>query len=132
MHAFQGRGHESDVRIPDVSISRHHATIKFVEGAFFLEDHNSKFGTLVALRKPVPLGEHGASLYSRGGDRLVRWSCLISRLLFARPLWPSPAVCFFWAGGAFLRVCSFVESERRRWVLCGVFQSRPCKWGAVW
>lgn len=46
-----GRGHESDVRIPDVSISRCHATIRFVDGIFQLEDHNSKFGTLVALRK---------------------------------------------------------------------------------
>ncbi|SCO68490.1 conserved Plasmodium protein, unknown function [Plasmodium vivax] len=46
-----GRGHESDVRIPDVSISRYHATIKYEKGLFKLEDHNSKFGTLVALRK---------------------------------------------------------------------------------
>lgn len=29
-----GRGHESDVRIADVSISRYHATIRFSEGAF--------------------------------------------------------------------------------------------------
>ena len=46
-----GRGHESDMRIPDVSISRYHATIRFIDGKFTLEDHNSKFGTLVALRK---------------------------------------------------------------------------------
>ncbi|EZG89040.1 putative zinc finger/FHA domain protein [Gregarina niphandrodes] len=48
-----GRGHESDVRIADVSISRWHATIKYSEGQFNLEDHSSKFGTLVALRRPV-------------------------------------------------------------------------------
>ncbi|EER18880.1 hypothetical protein Pmar_PMAR006504 [Perkinsus marinus ATCC 50983] len=48
-----GRGHESDVRIADVSISRWHATVSFTEdGRFVLEDHNSKFGTLVALRRP--------------------------------------------------------------------------------
>lgn len=46
-----GRGHESDMRIADVSISRYHATIRFADGEFILEDHNSKFGTLVALRK---------------------------------------------------------------------------------
>ncbi|CEL91624.1 unnamed protein product [Vitrella brassicaformis CCMP3155] len=46
-----GRGHESDVRIADVSISRYHATIRFVNDNFVLEDHNSKFGTLVAIRK---------------------------------------------------------------------------------
>jgi len=50
-----GRGHESDVRIADVSISRCHATIRFHRGSFLLEDNNSKFGTLVALKKPRPL-----------------------------------------------------------------------------
>jgi len=50
-----GRGHESDVRIADVSISRCHATIRFHRGQFLLEDNNSKFGTLVALKKPRPL-----------------------------------------------------------------------------
>ena len=55
----QGRGHESDVRIPDVSISRYHATIRFVDGSFQLEDHNSKFGTLVSLRKAFAIGDTG-------------------------------------------------------------------------
>jgi len=50
-----GRGHESDVRIADVSISRCHATIRFHRGQFVLEDHNSKFGTLVAMKKPRAL-----------------------------------------------------------------------------
>ncbi|KAL8455926.1 hypothetical protein Emag_000169 [Eimeria magna] len=57
-----GRGHESDVRIPDVSISRYHATIRFVDGNFQLEDHNSKFGTLVSLRKAFSVGESVAAL----------------------------------------------------------------------
>jgi hypothetical protein len=47
-----GRGHESDVRIADVSISRCHATIRFHNNGFVLEDHQSKFGTLVAMKKP--------------------------------------------------------------------------------
>jgi len=50
-----GRGHESDVRIADVSISRCHATIRFQQGFFLLEDNNSKFGTLVAMKKPRQL-----------------------------------------------------------------------------
>lgn len=57
-----GRGHESDVRIPDVSISRYHATIRFVDGNFQLEDHNSKFGTLVSLRKAFSIGDTVAAL----------------------------------------------------------------------
>lgn len=48
-----GRGHESDVRIADVSISRFHAMIRYQDGCFYLQDHQSKFGTLVALRKPT-------------------------------------------------------------------------------
>eukprot|EP01056_Protomagalhaensia_sp_Gyna25_P003412 Protomagalhaensia_sp_Gyna_25__3411@NODE_307_length_3966_cov_29_644512_g238_i0_p2_GENE_NODE_307_length_3966_cov_29_644512_g238_i0NODE_307_length_3966_cov_29_644512_g238_i0_p2_ORF_typecomplete_len591_score88_08FHA/PF00498_26/8_6FHA/PF00498_26/2_1e10YopYscD_cpl/PF16697_5/8e02YopYscD_cpl/PF16697_5/60YopYscD_cpl/PF16697_5/2_3e10RINGv/PF12906_7/1_3e12CEND1/PF15677_5/0_0011CEND1/PF15677_5/4_7e03Fer2_4/PF13510_6/0_29zfRING_2/PF13639_6/0_37FANCL_C/PF11793_8/0_49K_channel_TID/PF07941_11/5_3e03K_channel_TI len=48
-----GRGHESDVRIADVSISRFHAMIRYQDGCFYLQDHTSKFGTLVALRKPT-------------------------------------------------------------------------------
>ncbi|AFZ80059.1 hypothetical protein BEWA_029090 [Theileria equi strain WA] len=51
-----GRGHESDVRIPDVSISRYHATIRYEGNVFYLEDHNSKFGTLVAMRRPKLIG----------------------------------------------------------------------------
>ena len=49
-----GRGHESDVRIADVSISRWHATISFSEenSQFIIEDHGSKFGTLVSMRRP--------------------------------------------------------------------------------
>ena len=48
-----GRGHESDVRIADVSISRWHATVSFTDnGQFVLEDHGSKFGTLVSIRRP--------------------------------------------------------------------------------
>lgn len=50
-----GRGHESDVRIADVSISRCHATIRFGGGQFLLEDNSSKFGTLVAMKKPRQL-----------------------------------------------------------------------------
>lgn len=42
-----GRGHEADVRISDISVSRCHATIKFIDGVFVIEDNNSKFGTLV-------------------------------------------------------------------------------------
>mmetsp|Transcript_39976 Transcript_39976/g.70323 ORF Transcript_39976/g.70323 Transcript_39976/m.70323 type:complete len:437 (-) Transcript_39976:199-1509(-) len=55
-----GRGHECDVRIADVSISRCHATIRFHRGQFVLEDHNSKFGTLIAMKKPRALEANGA------------------------------------------------------------------------
>lgn len=47
-----GRGHDSDVRIPDISVSRCHAKISFRENEFVIEDNNSKFGTLVKLPSP--------------------------------------------------------------------------------
>jgi len=47
-----GRGHESGVRVPDVTISRSHATIRYEGGQFLLQDQASKFGTLVAMRRP--------------------------------------------------------------------------------
>ena len=50
-----GRGHESDLRINDISVSRCHAMIKFKENKFFLEDNLSKFGTLVLVKNRTPL-----------------------------------------------------------------------------
>lgn len=44
-----GRGHESEVRISDISVSRCHAIISYRNGAFYLEDNKSKFGTLVEI-----------------------------------------------------------------------------------
>ena len=42
-----GRGHGSDIRISDISVSRFHAVIKFEQDSFWLEDNASKFGTLI-------------------------------------------------------------------------------------
>lgn len=50
-----GRGHEADLRINDISVSRCHAFIKFKNGKFLLEDNNSKFGTLVLVRGSTPI-----------------------------------------------------------------------------
>jgi len=46
-----GRGHECDLRENDISVSRFHAYIKYQDGQFFVFDNNSKFGTLVLLRR---------------------------------------------------------------------------------
>lgn len=50
-----GRGHESDVRVSDISVSRCHAQIRYCDSKFYLEDINSKFGTLVEISKPYCL-----------------------------------------------------------------------------
>ncbi|OMJ65559.1 hypothetical protein SteCoe_37992 [Stentor coeruleus] len=50
-----GRGHDSDIRLPDISVSRDHANIKFTNAGLFLDDISSKFGTLVKIKKPILL-----------------------------------------------------------------------------
>lgn len=48
-----GRGHESDVRINDISVSRLHATLNFVNGRIRIRDLKSKFGSLVLVKKDL-------------------------------------------------------------------------------
>lgn len=50
-----GRGHESDVRISDISVSRSHARIYFKDKKFMLEDTGSKFGTLVLSKDDIEI-----------------------------------------------------------------------------
>jgi len=50
-----GRGHECDLRENDISVSRLHAYIKYQDGHFTILDNNSKFGTLIFLRKDLPI-----------------------------------------------------------------------------
>jgi len=48
-----GRAHNCHLRIPDASISRWHASLRLHEGKVLLEDHESKFGTLVEVQRPM-------------------------------------------------------------------------------
>jgi FHA domain/RING-variant domain len=50
-----GRGHDSDVRIPDISVSRCHARITYANEQFTIQDNDSKFGTLVMLEGTQPI-----------------------------------------------------------------------------
>mmetsp|Transcript_17348 Transcript_17348/g.52303 ORF Transcript_17348/g.52303 Transcript_17348/m.52303 type:complete len:392 (+) Transcript_17348:72-1247(+) len=50
-----GRAHNCHLRIPDASISRWHASIRLHEGKILLEDHGSKFGTLVEMQRPMAI-----------------------------------------------------------------------------
>ena len=52
-----GRGHESEVRINDISVSRCHAIIKCKKDGFYIEDNLSKFGTIVLLKDKMRLAE---------------------------------------------------------------------------
>jgi pSer/pThr/pTyr-binding forkhead associated (FHA) protein len=62
-----GRGHDSEVRITDISVSRFHALIKkSLRGDYILEDNNSKFGTLVMIRRPFILNKEGTNYIQLG------------------------------------------------------------------
>ncbi|MCQ2816254.1 MAG: FHA domain-containing RING-CH finger protein [archaeon] len=59
-----GRGHESDVRISDISVSRQHAKIFMKDNKFYMEDLKSKFGTLALAKEEVEIEE--GNLYQIG------------------------------------------------------------------
>jgi len=50
-----GRGHDSDIRVTDISVSRCHAVIRLEKGHFYIEDNASKFGTLIHMKRPFAL-----------------------------------------------------------------------------
>jgi pSer/pThr/pTyr-binding forkhead associated (FHA) protein len=54
-----GRGLNVDMRIPEISVSRNHASIHYSNGEFFIEDTNSKYGSLVLIQKDFAVGNYG-------------------------------------------------------------------------
>lgn len=66
-----GRGHDTDIRVSDISVSRLHATIeKTEENELVLKDNNSKFGTLICLQHPLLLSEFD-SIHLQAGRTLL-------------------------------------------------------------
>jgi hypothetical protein len=66
-----GRGHDSDIRINDISVSRIHACIRYTKGEFYLEDYNSKFGTLVQVNQAEIKGSE--VLFVQSGRSLLEF-----------------------------------------------------------
>lgn len=67
-----GRGHDADIRVTDISVSRFHAKLnRGSDGDFYLEDNHSKFGTLVLIRKPYQL-ERNKTNYIQMGRSLLQ------------------------------------------------------------
>jgi hypothetical protein len=58
-----GRAQEADFRITDISVSRNHASLSFVDEKFVISDKKSKFGTLIKMKKVVTLqGGHNFAI----------------------------------------------------------------------
>lgn len=66
-----GRGHDSDIRVSDISVSRFHALIvKTSNNELVVKDNNSKFGTLICLQHPLLLSEYD-SIHLQAGRTLL-------------------------------------------------------------
>lgn len=61
-----GRGHDSELRINDISVSRKHANLEYKNGVFTLTDLKSKFGTLVLISHNVELNEQSSKTFQVG------------------------------------------------------------------
>lgn len=49
-----GRGHDCDIRIADISVSRLHGVVRVLnDNSLILEDRSSKFGTLALCKTPL-------------------------------------------------------------------------------
>ena len=48
-----GRANNSDIRLNDVSVSRNHAKISYLNGNFYIDDIKSKFGTLLLIQNNI-------------------------------------------------------------------------------
>lgn len=56
-----GRGHDCDLKISDISVSRIHAFLVVSKGKLYLKDNSSKFGTLVLKKDPIILNDENSS-----------------------------------------------------------------------
>lgn len=73
-HVRLGRGHDSDVRISDISVSRNHALVRYDQGRLFLEDNESKFGTLMQVKRPIALDAE-SSFSVQCGRTVLAFTC---------------------------------------------------------
>ena len=48
-----GRGHEANLPLSDISVSRVHSILTIDNKKLYLEDNNSKFGTLILVQSPI-------------------------------------------------------------------------------
>ena len=67
-----GRGHDANLVIHDASISRNHCLIRISNKKIFLEDCNSKFGTLVLIHSEIIKLTEGLKLYLQIGRSFLK------------------------------------------------------------
>lgn len=67
-----GRAQVAEVRITDISVSRHHSTLRLIsDGSVTLSDNYSKFGTLLLLNKPLAIIPSHEGTYMQIGRTML-------------------------------------------------------------
>lgn len=87
-----GRGHDSDIRVSDISVSRYHARIKYQDGQFLLEDNTSKFGTLVMIKDKTPIIANHTCAVQSGRTVVTYMLKSVEFLRQTQAQWRNPAM----------------------------------------
>ena len=95
-----GRGHDCDIKISDISVSRKHSKIKLCRNGFYLDDLKSKFGTL------AKLGNH--FLIKNNTDITIQVSRTVLHLVYKQPWKCKRLCCCFASGKIFSENCSYI------------------------
>ena len=72
-----GRGHDCDIKITDISVSRRHCKLQFLNSEFFIQDSKSKFGTLAKIKKSF--------MFRYNYDITIQVSRTVIRLVYKTP-----------------------------------------------
>ena len=75
-HAVIGRGHDCDIRLTDISVSRKHAKFSMQTGRCLIKDCGSKFGTLL-LATPELILERDRTISVQLGRTLIKLRCKV-------------------------------------------------------
>lgn len=86
----QGRGHDCDLKIGDITVSRSHAELRINQGKVYIKDKNSKFGTLILKRTETVFDEEMTDSALQIGRTVMKFSLTRPWItyfscLFARP-----------------------------------------------
>lgn len=71
---LQGRGHDCDLKINDISVSRIHAAIKINKGKAYILDNSSKFGTLVLKKSDTVFDENLNNISLQNGRTIMKFT----------------------------------------------------------
>lgn len=66
-----GRSNYCDIKINDICASRNHAVLKYSNGAITLKDNNSKFGSLVEIKRPLKIEKNKKLAVQTGKSMIV-------------------------------------------------------------